>query len=74
MIENAGTRGEVRADLDPRLATFIFYGSLEEILTGWVLDQLPAGEADVRRAVDTVVDVVVRGLRPEPFVPEPFVP
>ena len=69
MIESARTRGEVREDLDPRLATFIFYGSLEEILTGWVLDQLPAGEADVRRAVDTVVGVVARGLSPEPRVP-----
>ena len=29
-----------------------------------MLDQLPAGEADVRRAVDTVVDVVAGGLCP----------
>jgi AcrR family transcriptional regulator len=64
MIERARERGEVRADIDPRLATFVFYGALEEILTGWVLGQLPGAEADVRQAVDTVVDVVVAGLRP----------
>jgi AcrR family transcriptional regulator len=64
MFEHARERGEVRADVDPRLATFVFYGALEEILTGWVLGQLPGAEADVRRAVDTVVDVVAAGLRP----------
>jgi TetR/AcrR family transcriptional regulator, fatty acid metabolism regulator protein len=64
MIERARERGEVRADVDPRLATFVFYGALEEILTGWVLGQLPGAEADVRQAVDTVVDVVAAGLRP----------
>ena len=69
MIERARTRGEVRTDIEPRLAAFIFYGALEEILTGWVLDQLPAGEADVLRAVDTVVDVVAIGLLPQPHLP-----
>jgi TetR/AcrR family fatty acid metabolism transcriptional regulator len=64
IIEQARARGDVRAEVEPQLAAFIFYGALEEILTGWVLAQLPSGEADVRRAVDTVVDVVAAGLRP----------
>ena len=38
------------------------YGALEEILTGWVLGQLPADEEDVERAVSTVVDVAWAGL------------
>jgi hypothetical protein len=38
------------------------YGALEEILTGWVLGQLPAEEEDVERAVVTVVDVAHAGL------------
>lgn len=63
MIESARTRGDVRADVDPRLAAFIFYGALEEILTGWVLGQLPSEEADVRRAVDMVVGVVATGMQ-----------
>ena len=43
-------------------ATFAFYGALEEILTGWVLGQLPAEEEDVERAVDAVVGVAYAGL------------
>jgi TetR/AcrR family fatty acid metabolism transcriptional regulator len=60
----AQERGELRADTDARLTTWQFYGSLEAILTGWVLGQLPDGEEDVERAVQTVVEVVCRGLAP----------
>jgi AcrR family transcriptional regulator len=62
IIEAAQTRGEVRADVNPTLAAWAVYGSLEEILTGWVLGQLPGEEEDVERAVATVVDVAHTGL------------
>jgi TetR/AcrR family fatty acid metabolism transcriptional regulator len=62
MIDAAKSRGEVRADCDPVLAAWIVYGSLEEILTGWVLGQLPGEAEDVERAVSTVVDVTHAGL------------
>lgn len=62
IIESARERGEARADVDARLAALVFYGALEEILTGWVLGQLPAEEEDVERAVATVVDVTYAGL------------
>ena len=52
----------MRADCDPVLAAWVVYGSLEEILTGWVLGQLPGEEHDVERAVSTVVDVTHAGL------------
>ncbi|MGH3002805.1 MAG: TetR/AcrR family transcriptional regulator [Gaiellaceae bacterium] len=62
MIESAQRRGEARADIDAQVAAWALYGSFEEILTGWVLGQLPDGEADVERAVVTVVDVAHTGL------------
>jgi len=62
MIEAAQARGEVRPDCNPRLAAWVVYGALEEILTGWVLGQLPGEEADVEHAVATVVDVAHSGL------------
>ena len=62
IIEAAKERGEVRADCDSVLAAWIVYGSLEEILTGWALGQLPDGEADVEQAVSTVVDLTHAGL------------
>jgi AcrR family transcriptional regulator len=62
MIEAARERGEVRADCHATLAAWAVYGALEEILTGWVLGQLPGEEEDVERAVATVVDVASAGL------------
>ncbi|HET7137140.1 MAG TPA: TetR/AcrR family transcriptional regulator [Gaiellaceae bacterium] len=62
MIEAARKRGEVRADCDATFAGWAIYGALEEILTGWVLGQLPGEEEDVERAVSTVVDVACAGL------------
>jgi TetR/AcrR family transcriptional regulator, fatty acid metabolism regulator protein len=62
VIERGQRDGVFRADLDPRLASWIFYGGLEEILTGWVLGQLPDGDEEVARAERTVIDVVCGGL------------
>ena len=62
IIRRGQENGEFRQELDPRLAAWIFYGALEEILTGWVLGQLPDSEEDVARAEHTVVDLLCDGL------------
>ena len=55
-------RGELKPDVDPRLAAWILYGALEEILTGWVMGQLPDGDQDVKTAEHAVVQVLCDGL------------
>ena len=62
VIERGQADGSFRPELDARLASWIFYGGLEELLTGWVLGQLPDGEEEVARAERTVVDLVSGGL------------
>jgi TetR/AcrR family fatty acid metabolism transcriptional regulator len=62
MIEAAKANGDVRDDCDVVFAACAVYGALEEILTGWVLGQLPAEEEDVEQAVATVVEVAYAGL------------
>jgi AcrR family transcriptional regulator len=69
VIEGGQAEGVFRADVDARLASWIFYGGLEEILTGWVLGQLPDGDEEVARAERTVVDVVCGGLAAGAVVP-----
>lgn len=66
IVAGGQARGEFRSDLDPKLASWIFYGALEEILTGWVLGQLPDGDEEVARAELTVVELVAGGLAPRP--------
>ncbi len=62
VIEEGQATGLLRKDLDARLASWLFYGGLEEVLTGWVLGQLPDGEEDVAVAERTAVQLALRGL------------
>ena len=62
IVERGQERGEFRGELDPRLASFVFYGALEALLTGWVLGQLPDGDDEVRRAEQSLVEIVCSGL------------
>jgi AcrR family transcriptional regulator len=55
-------RGEFRQDIDARVAATIVYGGIDELLTAWVLDRLPAGEADVAVAEKTFFEINLRGL------------
>jgi TetR/AcrR family fatty acid metabolism transcriptional regulator len=62
VIERGQEEGTFRADVDARLASWIVYGGLEEVLTGWVLGQLPYGDEEVARAERTAIDLALRGL------------
>jgi TetR/AcrR family fatty acid metabolism transcriptional regulator len=65
IVERGQADGTIRADLDARLASYVFYGAVEELLTGWVLGRLPDSEEDVARAERTLVEIVTGGLAPE---------
>jgi TetR/AcrR family transcriptional regulator, fatty acid metabolism regulator protein len=62
IVEHGQQSGEFRDDVDARLTSTIWYGALEEILTGWAFGQLPDTEADVARAERAVVEIVTGGL------------
>jgi TetR/AcrR family transcriptional regulator, fatty acid metabolism regulator protein len=65
IIARGQEEGEFRADLDPRMVSYVFYGALEEILTGWVLGQLEDGDEQIAVAEQTVIEVVCGGLTPD---------
>ena len=62
VIEQGQAEGVFREELDARLASWVVYGGLDEILTGWVMGRLPDGDEEVARAERTIVDVVCGGL------------
>ena len=66
VIERGQTEGVFRPELDARFASWVVYGGLEEILTGWVMGRLPDGDEEVARAERTIVDVVCGGLARTP--------
>jgi AcrR family transcriptional regulator len=63
VIEQGRAEGTFRTDVDARFASWIVYGGLEEVLTGWVLGGLPDGDEEVARAEQTAIDLALAGLR-----------
>jgi TetR/AcrR family transcriptional regulator, fatty acid metabolism regulator protein len=63
VIERGIERGEFRSDVDPRFAAAVVYGSIDELLTAWVLGRLPAEEEDVATAEQTLLEVTLLGLQ-----------
>jgi AcrR family transcriptional regulator len=62
IIARGQEQGELRTDVDPRIVSYVFYGALEEILTGWVLGRLGDDDEQIAKAEQTVIAVVGGGL------------
>ena len=70
IIRRGQEAGEFRAELDARLSAVVFYGALEEVLSSWVLGQLPDRDEDIARAERNVVAVLTGGFA-EPAATRP---
>jgi TetR/AcrR family transcriptional regulator, fatty acid metabolism regulator protein len=66
IVRRGQEAGEFRREIDPQLAATVFYGALEEVLTGWVMGQLPSGDAEVAKAEAAVVALLCDGLLARP--------
>ena len=62
VVHGQGT-GEFRGDIDPKVAATVFYGALEEVLTGWVMGQLPDTDEDIGRAEHDVTALLVAAFK-----------
>jgi TetR/AcrR family transcriptional regulator, fatty acid metabolism regulator protein len=56
--------GTFRPDIDAQIAAWMVYGAMEQVLTGWVLGQLPDDAEAVAAAEHEVIATLVGGLRP----------
>ena len=62
IVVNGQKSGEFRDDLDSKVAAIVWYGALEEVLTGWVMGQLPDGDEDIEKAEHDVSTLMSDGL------------
>ncbi|HST17095.1 MAG TPA: TetR/AcrR family transcriptional regulator [Gaiellaceae bacterium] len=62
IVRRGQAEGIFRASLDARLAAWMLYGALEEVLTGWVLGQLPDDPAAVATAEREIATTFLAGL------------
>jgi TetR/AcrR family fatty acid metabolism transcriptional regulator len=62
IVKQGQQEGQFRPSLEPRLASWVLYGAMEEILTGWVIERPPADDEEVAAAVRTVSQILCDGL------------
>jgi AcrR family transcriptional regulator len=62
IVADGQASGAFRRDVDPEFASMWFYGAIEQLLSGWVFDLIPGGEADFDRARQMLVATICGGL------------
>ncbi len=64
IVADGQEAGEFRRDVTPLFASMAFYGAIEQLLTGWIFDVIPAGDTSYDDAKDLLVTTICDGLEP----------
>ena len=67
----AQAAGALPPEITPEFAAQAFYGSVEQVLTGWIFESGPVAEAELKRAKTMIVDTICRGLERRTAGPAP---
>ena len=62
IVRVAQAQGAFRTEITPEFAAIAFYGAIEQVLTGWIFDSEPVGEAELERAKTLIVETICGGL------------
>jgi TetR/AcrR family fatty acid metabolism transcriptional regulator len=64
IVEDGQKEDAFRQDVAPMFASMSFYGAIEQLLSGWIFDVIPASETDFDQAKELVVTTICDGLEP----------
>jgi TetR/AcrR family transcriptional regulator, fatty acid metabolism regulator protein len=64
IVADGQAAGVFRGDVDPTFASMSFYGAIEQLLSGWIFELIPATSADYDQAKELVVATICDGLEP----------
>jgi TetR/AcrR family fatty acid metabolism transcriptional regulator len=62
IVAGAQAQGVFRSEITPEFAAQAFYGSVEQVLTGWIFDSVEVGEDELDHAKTLIVETICRGL------------
>ena len=62
IVAKAQADGAFKRAVTPEFAALAFYGAIEQVLTGWIFDMLPRGEAEFDQAKAFIVETICGGL------------
>jgi AcrR family transcriptional regulator len=64
IVEDGQAAGVFRADVAPMFASMSFYGAIEQLLSSWIFEVIPASEESYEQAKELVVTTICDGLEP----------
>ncbi len=64
IVEDGQKADAFRDDVAPMFASMSFYGAIEQLLSGWIFDVIPASDTDFDQAKELVVTTICDGLEP----------
>jgi TetR/AcrR family transcriptional regulator, fatty acid metabolism regulator protein len=62
IVARAQADGAFRPEITPEFAAQAFYGSIEQVLSGWIFESGPVGEDELGQAKTLIVETICRGL------------
>lgn len=66
IVTSAQKTGEFKSQISAELASIVFYGAIEQVLTGWIFGLLPDDETHHEQAKRQVIETVCGGLDAAP--------
>jgi len=64
IVAEGQASGDFRGDIDPDFASMSFYGAIEQLLSGWIFELIPASDTDFEQAKTLVTATICDGLEP----------
>jgi TetR/AcrR family transcriptional regulator, fatty acid metabolism regulator protein len=62
IVEGAQREGVFKQEISSDFAALMFYGAIEQLLSGWIFDVIPNSEEDFEQAKQLVVEAICGGL------------
>ena len=62
IVEGAQREGVFKQEISSDFAALMFYGAIEQLLSGWIFDVIPQSEEDFEQAKSLVVEAICGGL------------
>jgi hypothetical protein len=66
IVSKAQADGSFKRDVTPAFAAMAFYGTIEQVLTGWIFDMLPTEEEEFDIAKGLIIETICSGLDAAP--------
>ena len=68
IVAGAQADGVFRTEITPDFAAMAFYGSLEQVLSGWILESRSVADDELDHAKTLIVETICHGLECRPTV------